>query len=93
MMWGPDGMMGSYGWGSMGWMPFMGMIFWLFILFLIVAAVMGVMRSPGGAYERPEKGEQRSTGLAILEERYARGEINRDEYLQKKQDILGHGSP
>jgi uncharacterized membrane protein len=25
----------------------------------------------------------------VLEERYARGEINRDEYLQKKRDILG----
>jgi CRP/FNR family transcriptional regulator, dissimilatory nitrate respiration regulator len=26
----------------------------------------------------------RSSGLDVLEERYARGEINRDEYLQKK---------
>jgi len=25
----------------------------------------------------------------VLEERYARGEINREEYLQKKNDILG----
>lgn len=91
-MWGPDGMMGSYGWNSMGWMPFMGMIFWLFILFLIIAAVMGFARSTGGAYERPEKGERRSTGLSILDERYARGEISREEYLQKKKDILERGS-
>ncbi len=29
----------------------------------------------------------RSRGLAILERRYARGEIERDEYLQKRQDL------
>jgi uncharacterized membrane protein len=34
-----------------------------------------------------------SAGLAILEERYARGEIPREEYLQKRQDILGQGRP
>jgi len=32
---------------------------------------------------------RRSPGLDVLEERYARGEINRDEYLQKKKDIEG----
>jgi uncharacterized repeat protein (TIGR03803 family) len=31
----------------------------------------------------------RSEALAILEGRYARGEIQRDEYLQKKQDLGG----
>ena len=31
----------------------------------------------------------RSPGIDVLEERYARGEINRDEYLQKKRDITG----
>jgi putative membrane protein len=33
--------------------------------------------------------QRRSTSLEVLEERYARGEINREEYLQKKRDILG----
>jgi len=28
-----------------------------------------------------------SPGLDVLEERYARGEIDRDEYLQKKKDL------
>ena len=32
---------------------------------------------------------KRSAGLEVLEERYARGEIKREEYLQKKKDILG----
>jgi uncharacterized membrane protein len=29
------------------------------------------------------------TGLEILALRYARGEIGRDEYLEKRQDIVG----
>jgi len=36
----------------------------------------------GGAGSRAE-------ALSILEQRYARGEIQRDEYLQKKQDLGG----
>jgi putative membrane protein len=75
------------GYGGMGWMPIMG-IFWLIVLGLIVAALMGAFRVSEGA-DRRNRGERRSSGLAILEERYARGEINREEYLQKKQDILG----
>jgi uncharacterized membrane protein len=31
--------------------------------------------------------ERRPTVLEHLEERYARGEINRDEFLEKKQHI------
>ena len=34
-------------------------------------------------------GTSRSEALAILEGRYARGEIQRDEYLQKKHDLGG----
>jgi putative membrane protein len=32
---------------------------------------------------------RRSSGLDILGERYARGEINREEFLQKKQELSG----
>ncbi len=32
------------------------------------------------------------TGLEILALRYARGEIDRDEYLEKRRDIIGGGS-
>jgi putative membrane protein len=31
----------------------------------------------------------RAEALSILEQRYAKGEIQRDEYLQKKQDLGG----
>ncbi|MGQ0741001.1 MAG: SHOCT domain-containing protein [Alphaproteobacteria bacterium] len=76
---------------SFGWMPFMGIIFWLFILILVAAAVAILLR-PGTFRGRPDNSAQGRSALEILEDRYARGEINREEYLQKKQDIAGRGS-
>jgi putative membrane protein len=79
-MWAYDHM-GSMmnGWGSM-----MGgfMILWLLILAVIIAGLVWFVRSQPLA-----GGQRRSRGLEMLEERYARGEISREEYLQKKQDI------
>jgi uncharacterized membrane protein len=33
--------------------------------------------------------ESSSTGLELLARRYARGDIDRDEYLEKRSDIVG----
>jgi len=63
----------------------LGFILWLAILAAIVAAVVWFMRSQQGGTGLLER---RSDSLQILEERYARGELDRDEYLQKKRDIL-----
>ena len=62
-----------------------GFIFWLVILVLVIAGVLWFVRSQTSTSQR--SGEQRSTALGLLEERYARGEIDRDEYLQKKRDL------
>jgi putative membrane protein len=70
-------------WG-MGWGMGFGFIFWLVILGVIVAGVVWFILSQSLAGD-----QRRSTSLEVLEERYARGEINREEYLQKKRDILG----
>lgn len=94
-MWGygPYGMMGyGGGWGSMGWMMLVGGAFWIFVLVLVVVAVVWIVRAPWRAGDHPTHWERRSPGLDILEERYARGEIDRDEYLQKKRDMLGRAS-
>ena len=82
----PWGMMG--GWGGYG---AFGMIIWVIILVAIVALVVWLVRSVATpwAHHLPPQ-ERHSPGLDILEERYARGEIKRDEYLEKKRDILGH---
>ena len=77
------------GWGMMGDWGFMGLglIFWLVILAAAVAALVWFVRSQQGASGGRPRLES-SAGLQILEERYARGEIDREEYLQKKRDIL-----
>jgi uncharacterized membrane protein len=37
-----------------------------------------------------ERASRSVTGLQVLERRYAYGEISRDEYLQKRGDLLGY---
>lgn len=87
MGYGPEwGMMG--GWGGASWIGPFNMIIWLVILALIIAGVVWLMRS-NTRTGRFLPTDRRSSGLDILEERYARGEIDRDEYVQKKKDLLG----
>jgi len=43
-------------------------------------------RPPTGS---PPAAPAQKTSLHILDERYARGEIEREDYLQRKQDLKG----
>lgn len=83
-MWDHGWMMG-YGSGSMG--LFMG-LFWLVVIGLIIWAVVAFVQANNSRADGTMSlSDQRPSGLSVLEERYARGEIDRDEYLQKKQDL------
>ena len=75
-------------WGMMGGYGGFGMIVWVVVLIAIVALVVWLVRSSASAGMHPLSA-RRSPGLEVLEERYARGDISRDEYLQKKKDIGG----
>jgi putative membrane protein len=65
------------------WWPLHG-LFSLIVVVVVLSLIFGRRRS----YYPPWHGD-RSGARAILEERYARGEIQREEYLQKKQDLGG----
>jgi putative membrane protein len=71
----------GYGWG---WMAALNGLFWLVIVLLAVLLFVRLGRSAAHPPHPPHR-----PGLDILEERYAKGEIGRDEYLQKKQDLGG----
>jgi putative membrane protein len=73
-----------------GWGMGFGFIFWLLVLALLVAGVVWFVRSQPDVGRRSR--ERRSAGLDVLEERYVRGEINREEYLQKKRDVTDSDS-
>ncbi len=84
-----------YGWHMMGpWGGYgergpLGMIVWILILALVIAGVAWFLRTmTRSGYQLTTSG-RRSPGLDALEERYARGEIKREEYLEKKRDITG----
>jgi putative membrane protein len=66
--------------GSMG--GFMG-LGWIVILIGFVAVVWLFMRGPLGGGAQTE----RRSALDILKERYARGEIGREEFEEKKRDL------
>ena len=77
-------MMG-YGGGWSGW-GIVHAVFWLAILLAMIAIALTLVRRLGsGDANRNEA--PRPTALDVLNERYARGEIDRQEYLQRKHDI------
>ena len=79
-------------WPFFFWAPFHG-LFSLIVILVVLALIFGHRRPYYGyPYDHPanlDAAARRSQALAILEQRYARGEIQRDEYLQKKQDLGG----
>jgi len=77
-------MMGYYGdymggYGLFG--PLLMIIFWGLIIWAVVALIN---KSGNHNNEHAESGDQ---ALNILKERYAKGEINKEEYEQKKKDL------
>ncbi len=88
--WGGPGMMGYGGWNNGGWMMMLlGMLIFVALLVFFFRAAAWNGCAHRGAYQpHPPQPGPSSSSLHVLDERYARGEINREEYLQKKQDIL-----
>jgi putative membrane protein len=78
-------MMGEY--SGMGWFgPGFGGIFMILWWGLIIAGIVALVRWLMSS-SRNTPTEKRA--LDILDERYARGEIDREEYEQRKRDLEG----
>jgi len=78
MMWGYDG----FGYGGIG----MG-IGMLFFWGLIIAAIVVLARGFGAKSGGGEPRLREKTALDILGERYAKGEIGKAEYQEKRRDL------
>lgn len=73
-------MMGEFWvWHGFGWV-FM-ILWWVSIIAVIVATVKWLATGSSGSSSREK------TALDILKERYARGEIDREEFEQKRRDL------
>ena len=80
-MMGPGwGMMGGFGWGWF--MPVLMVLFWGLIIWGIVALVRGLNNRTGCDSSATE------SALDVLKKRYARGEIRKKEYEEKKKDLV-----
>jgi putative membrane protein len=93
-MWGlMNDHMGSYGYGWGGWMMFGALHMIAVLLFLALLVWLAVrMARGGGAGSDAGMGAGsgaggRGTARELLDERYARGEIDRDEYQQRRRDL------
>lgn len=83
-MMGYNGTFGGWGMGwGFGWV-FM-LIFWALIILGIAALVKWLMGSSTGGTSGPRE----KTPLDLLKERYARGEIDQEEFERKKRDLSG----
>jgi putative membrane protein len=75
--------MGNFGWGmGFGWISMI--LFWGLVILGIIAVIKWLSGSGSG-------GAKQKTALEILQERYARGEIDSEEYHRKKNDLEGKG--
>jgi len=73
------GMM-NWGWGGMIFQT----LFWLVIVGLIIWGVKVIVGQSGNR----NSSTSADSALDILKNRYARGEIDREEFEQKKKDLL-----
>lgn len=74
---GPEGIFGFHFGG------FFHLIFWIVCLMLLFTLFRALFANKHNTATT----ENRSSALSILEERYASGDIDQEEFLQKKKDL------
>lgn len=76
---------GGWGWDTWVFMVVMMVLFWSAIIAAVVMIVRYGRERPGAG--RPAPGEGMDGARRVLDERFARGEIDADEYT-KRRDLL-----
>ena len=79
-------MMGNWG---MGWFGMIVMLlFWVLVIAGIVFLIRWLVQGTGGRNRSGSNAGTGSQAMDILKERYAKGEISRDEFESMKKEIL-----
>lgn len=65
---------------GMGW-------FWILGLIIVAVVIWAIVRSARQSNNMNNPGNQKSA-LDILKERYAKGEIEKEEFEQRKKDLM-----
>ena len=79
-------MMGEWGWGH-GFGGIFMVLWWVLVVVGIVALVKWLMESSALRGRNADRDGAGKTALDILNERYARGEIEQEEFLRKKREL------
>ena len=74
---------GMMGWGWVG-LLFM-LVFWVLIVVLIILLIRRLLSS---GTTRTASPPMEDSAMEILKKRYARGEINKEEFEAKKKDLI-----
>lgn len=76
-------MMGGYGMGGFG----SGGIFMVLWWVLVIAGILALLKWSGFSLGGGERDSGGNRALDILKERYARGEIDEQEFVKKKREL------
>ena len=79
------------GWGTGGYGMILGPLIMILVLAMIISAIVLLVRWLGGSWHAagpPRHGPPAHTALDILKERYARGEIDKEEFEEHRR-VLG----
>ena len=76
--------------GGMGWMVMVFMmLIWVLVIAAIVVGVVLLVRAIGGSGSPSARSGGSSEAMDILEERFARGEIDREEFEERRRTLRG----
>lgn len=74
----------EYGWGMGGF----GIVFMILVWALIILGLVALIKLVAGGGTEKGGSKAEDSALEILKKRYARGEIDRQEFEEKKRDLL-----